>query len=103
MSMLCDLEGVGLLDEDGRRFVAGNQVIIQNVDEYDRQVNGDNGVIVSIANVPDGKDHQDYMDVWLYRSHRDVKAFESDVYIIKDHMTYVMMMSIKCCMTLTGG
>ena len=79
MKFLYDFEGDGLWDEDGRRFFEGNQVIFQNVDEYDHQVNGDIGVIVSFANAPDERDHQQYMAVWLYRSHKVVRAFEIDV------------------------
>ena len=36
-------------------------------------------MIVSIANLPDERDHQDYMAVWLYRSHKVVRAFKIDV------------------------
>ena len=79
MSMTFDLGGVGMWDEEGRRFYVGNQVIFQDVDDYDHQVDGDIGVIVSIANEPDERDHQDYMAVWLYRSYKVVRAFEGDV------------------------
>ena len=103
MSIPFDLGGVGMWDEEGRQFYVGKQVIFQNVHAYDHQVDGDIGVIVSIANEPDERDHQDYMAVWLYICRKFVRAFEGDVYIIKDQMTASMMMSIKCCMTLTGG
>ena len=79
MKFLYDYAGDDLLDEDGRRYFEGNQVIFQNVDEYDHQVNGDIGVIVSIANAPDERDQYEYMAVWLYKSHKVVRAFESDV------------------------
>ena len=76
MNFLCDFERDGLWDEDCRRFFESNQVIFQNVDEYDHQVNGGIGVIVRFANAPGERDHQQYMDNWLYRSHKFVRAFE---------------------------
>ena len=57
----------------------GNQVVIQNVDEYNHHVNSVIGVIFGIANVHDDRDHQEYMAFWLYRSHKVVRVFEFDV------------------------
>ena len=80
-------DSIGMYDEEGRRFWIGNQVIFQETDcdcqEPDctctEQKEGDIGVIVYITTHCDEREALDYMQVWLYKNCKVVRAYKHEV------------------------